>query len=65
MRPWRSLRALLFVTASLTAARMLHAPIDRLLARLPREFFLLGAFSFLVGMAAWLTSSASRARSAR
>ena len=45
-------KALLFITASLTAARLLHGPIDRLLARLPREFFLLGAFSFLVGMAA-------------
>jgi len=45
-------KALLFVTASLTAARLLGGLIDRVLERLPREFFLLAAFSFLVGMAA-------------
>jgi monovalent cation:H+ antiporter-2, CPA2 family len=45
-------KALLFVTASLTAARLLGGLIDRVLERLPREFFLLTAFSFLVGMAA-------------
>jgi CPA2 family monovalent cation:H+ antiporter-2 len=46
------LKALLFVTASLAASRWLALPFDRLLDRLPREFFLLATFAFLIGMAA-------------
>src|SRR5215211_6797930 len=34
------------------ASRFLARTIDRLLERLPREFFLLAAFAFLIGMAA-------------
>ncbi len=49
---WVALKALLFLTASLAAARFLVRPIDRLLAWLPREFFLLGIVGFVVGMAA-------------
>jgi CPA2 family monovalent cation:H+ antiporter-2 len=44
-------KALAFVTASLAASRWLSRPIDRLLDWLPREFFLLAVFAFLVGMA--------------
>jgi monovalent cation:H+ antiporter-2, CPA2 family len=46
------LKALTFVLASLAAARWLARPLDRLLDRLPREFFLLFTFGFLVAMAA-------------
>jgi CPA2 family monovalent cation:H+ antiporter-2 len=46
------LKALGFVTAGLIASRWLARPLDRLLDRLPLEFFLLGVFGFLVGMAA-------------
>ena len=46
------LKALLFVTASLAASRWLARPFDQLLDRLPREFFLLATFAFLIGMAA-------------
>jgi CPA2 family monovalent cation:H+ antiporter-2 len=49
---WVALKALLFLTASLAAARFLVRPIDRLLAWLPREFFLLGIVGFVIGMAA-------------
>jgi monovalent cation:H+ antiporter-2, CPA2 family len=45
-------KALAFVTAGLAASRWLAAPLDRLLDRLPLEFFLLGVFGFLVGTAA-------------
>src|SRR5688572_14668958 len=41
-------KALTFVTASLAAARLLRDWIDRVLERLPREFFLLATFAFLV-----------------
>ncbi len=44
--------ALAFVTLGLAASRWLSQPLDRLLDRLPVEFFLLAAFGFLVGMAA-------------
>jgi CPA2 family monovalent cation:H+ antiporter-2 len=44
-------KALAFVTASLAASRWLSRLIDRLLDWLPREFFLLAVFAFLVGMA--------------
>jgi CPA2 family monovalent cation:H+ antiporter-2 len=50
-------KALAFVTAGLAASRFLARPIDRLLDRLPIEFFLLATFGFLVGAAAlaeWL-----------
>jgi CPA2 family monovalent cation:H+ antiporter-2 len=50
-------KALAFITASLAASRWLRGPIDRLLDWLPREFFLLAAFAFVIGMAAlsdWL-----------
>jgi CPA2 family monovalent cation:H+ antiporter-2 len=46
------LKALGFVTAALVASRWLARPLDRLLDRLPLEFFLLAVFGFLVGMAA-------------
>ncbi len=46
------LKALLFVTGALAASRWLARPFDRLLDRLPREFFLLATFAFLLGMAA-------------
>ena len=45
-------KALAFITAGLAASRWLTRPIDRLLDRLPLEFFLLAVFGFLVGMAA-------------
>ena len=50
-------KATAFIALSLAASRWLRRPIDRLLDWLPREFFLLAAFAFLVGMAAlaqWL-----------
>jgi CPA2 family monovalent cation:H+ antiporter-2 len=46
------LKALLFVTGSLAASRWLADSFDQLLDRLPREFFLLATFAFLIGMAA-------------
>jgi K+:H+ antiporter subunit KhtU len=46
------LKAFGFVTAALVASRWLARPLDRLLDRLPLEFFLLAVFGFLVGMAA-------------
>jgi monovalent cation:H+ antiporter-2, CPA2 family len=46
------LKALLFVTGSLAASRWLAHSFDRVLDRLPREFFLLATFAFLIGMAA-------------
>ena len=45
-------KALGFITAGLAASRWLRGPIDRLLDRLPLEFFLLAVFGFLVGSAA-------------
>jgi len=45
-------KALGFITAGLAASRWLSGPIDRLLDRLPLEFFLLAVFGFLVGAAA-------------
>jgi CPA2 family monovalent cation:H+ antiporter-2 len=45
-------KALGFIIVSLAAVRWLTRPLDRLLDRLPREFFLLFSFAFLVGMAA-------------
>ena len=45
-------KAMGFITASLAASKWLSGPLDRLLDRLPREFFLLGVFAFLTGMAA-------------
>jgi CPA2 family monovalent cation:H+ antiporter-2 len=44
--------ALAFITAGLAASRWLARPLDRMLDRLELEFFLLGVFGFLVGMAA-------------
>jgi CPA2 family monovalent cation:H+ antiporter-2 len=41
-----------FVAASLAASRWLARPLDRVLDLLPREFFLLAVFAFLIGMAA-------------
>ena len=41
-----------FIAASLAASRWLARPLDRLLDRLPREFFLLFTFGLLIGMAA-------------
>ncbi len=45
-------RALLFVTAGLAASRWLPRAIDAALQRMPREFFLLFTFAFLIGSAA-------------
>ena len=45
-------KALGFVTAGLAASRWLSKPIDRLLDRLPLEFFLLAVFGFLIGLSA-------------
>jgi CPA2 family monovalent cation:H+ antiporter-2 len=45
-------KAIGFVAVSLAASRWLSRPIDLILDRLPREFFLLAVFAFLVGMAA-------------
>ena len=41
-----------FIGLAVAASRWLPGLIDRVLERLPREFFLLGVFAFLVGMAA-------------
>jgi monovalent cation:H+ antiporter-2, CPA2 family len=45
-------KALGFITASLAVSRFLSRPIDRLLDRLPSEFFLLFVFALVVGLAA-------------
>jgi CPA2 family monovalent cation:H+ antiporter-2 len=45
-------KALAFVLVSLAASRWLSRPLDRLLDRLPREFFLLAVVAFVAGMAA-------------
>jgi CPA2 family monovalent cation:H+ antiporter-2 len=45
-------KALAFIAASLAAARWLAPLLDRVLDRLPREFFLLFTVGSLVGMAA-------------
>lgn len=49
---WTALKAMLFLTGSLAASRFLTRPLDRVLAWLPREFFLLFVAAFVVGMAA-------------
>jgi CPA2 family monovalent cation:H+ antiporter-2 len=45
-------KAIGFITASLAASKWLSGAFDRFLDRLPREFFLLTVFAFLIGMAA-------------
>jgi K+:H+ antiporter subunit KhtU len=45
-------KVLLFIAASLAAARWLSRPLDRLLDVLPSEFFLLFVVAFVVGAAA-------------
>jgi monovalent cation:H+ antiporter-2, CPA2 family len=45
-------KALGFITAGLAASRWLSGPLDRLLGRLPLEFFLLAVFGLLIGSAA-------------
>jgi len=45
-------KAIGFIALSLAASKWLSRPLDRFLDWLPREFFLLAAFAFLVGMAA-------------
>ena len=45
-------KAVAFIGASLAVSRYLSRPIDRVLDRLPREFFLLFTLGLLVGMAA-------------
>jgi CPA2 family monovalent cation:H+ antiporter-2 len=45
-------KAIGFVAGSLAVSKWLSGAIDRFLDRLPREFFLLAVFGFLVGMAA-------------
>ena len=46
-------RAIAFVALTIAASRWLAGPIDRVLQRLPREFFLLAVFAFVVGTAAF------------
>jgi CPA2 family monovalent cation:H+ antiporter-2 len=45
-------KALAFITLAVATSRYLARPLDRLLDLLPREFFLLFTFAFLVGLAA-------------
>jgi monovalent cation:H+ antiporter-2, CPA2 family len=45
-------KAIGFIGFSLAVSKWLSRTIDRILDRLPREFFLLAVFGFLVGMAA-------------
>ncbi|MBD0317446.1 MAG: cation:proton antiporter [Thermoleophilia bacterium] len=45
-------KALSFIVLSLAATRWLARPLDRLLERLPREFFLLVTFGLVIGMSA-------------
>jgi CPA2 family monovalent cation:H+ antiporter-2 len=45
-------KALAFILTSLAASRWLSRPLDRLLERVPREFFLLFTVALVVGMAA-------------
>jgi len=45
-------KALGFITVSLAVSRFLSRPIDRVLDRLPSEFFLLFVFAIVVGFAA-------------
>ena len=45
-------KAIAFIAISLAASRWLADPIDRLLAAMPREFFLLFTFALLIGMSA-------------
>jgi CPA2 family monovalent cation:H+ antiporter-2 len=45
-------KALGFITLTLAASRFLARPLDRLLDRLPSEFFLLLVFALVVGLAA-------------
>jgi monovalent cation:H+ antiporter-2, CPA2 family len=45
-------KALAFITVGVVASRWLRQPLDRLLDRLPLEFFLLAAFGFLLASAA-------------
>jgi CPA2 family monovalent cation:H+ antiporter-2 len=47
-----AVKVLAFIAVSLAAARWLSGPLDRLLDRLPREFFLLSVVAFVVGAAA-------------
>ncbi len=45
-------KAIGFIAISLALSKWLSGPIDRILDWLPREFFLLAVFGFLIGMAA-------------
>jgi len=45
-------KAIAFIAVALAASRWLARPIDRALDRLPREFFLLATFAFVIGAAA-------------
>jgi CPA2 family monovalent cation:H+ antiporter-2 len=45
-------KAIGFIAVSLALSKWVSGPIDRVLDWLPREFFLLAVFGFLVGMAA-------------
>jgi CPA2 family monovalent cation:H+ antiporter-2 len=45
-------KAIAFIAVALAASKWLRRPIDWALDRLPREFFLLAVFAFLVGAAA-------------
>jgi monovalent cation:H+ antiporter-2, CPA2 family len=45
-------KAVGFIAVSLAASKWAAAPLDRFLDWLPREFFLLAVFAFLVGMSA-------------
>ena len=45
-------KAVAFIGLSLAASRWLARPFDRLLDRMPREFFLLAVVAFVIGMSA-------------
>jgi CPA2 family monovalent cation:H+ antiporter-2 len=45
-------KAIGFIAVGLAASKWLSRPLDRALQRMPREFFLLASFAFLVGSAA-------------
>ncbi len=49
---WLVVKAVVFIVGSLAASRFLPRLIDRVLDRLPLEFFLLAVFALVVGLAA-------------
>ncbi len=49
---WLVVKAVVFIVGSLAASRLLPRLVDRVLDRLPREFFLLSVFALVIGLAA-------------